>query len=108
MPGERLGGARSTWPHPRDLPPPDAPEGLAYRRAGALGRQAAGERFPTVDAIRLRPFSARAFFILGARKTAAAWLAEAGASANETASITGHRMLGEVTRYNAAADQRSR
>jgi integrase len=44
----------------------------------------------------------------GLRKTAAAWLAEAGASANEIASITGHKTLGEVTRYTAAADQRSR
>jgi integrase len=44
----------------------------------------------------------------GLRKTAAAWLAEAGASASEIAAITGHRTLGEVTRYTAGADQKSR
>ena len=32
-------------------------------------------------------------------------LAEAGCSANEIASILGHRSLGEVERYTRAADQ---
>ena len=44
----------------------------------------------------------------GLRKAAAARLAEAGASAPEIQAITGHRTLGEVTRYTAAADQRGR
>lgn len=44
----------------------------------------------------------------GLRKTAAAWLAEAGASAPEIAAVTGHRTLSEVTRYVAGADQRRR
>ncbi len=49
-----------------------------------------------VDATRAAGLTGLSFH--GLRKTAAAWLAEAGASANEIASITGHRPLGEVTR----------
>ena len=41
----------------------------------------------------------------GLRKLAAARLAEAGASANEIASVTGHRTLKEVARYTASASQ---
>lgn len=44
----------------------------------------------------------------GLRKAAAARLAEAGASAHEIMSITGHRTVAEVTRYTEAADQRGR
>ena len=42
----------------------------------------------------------------GIRKAAARRLAEAGCSANEIASITGHKSLVEVERYTRAADQR--
>lgn len=42
----------------------------------------------------------------GLRKAAARRLAEAGCSANEIASITGHASLAEVSRYTRAADQR--
>ncbi len=42
----------------------------------------------------------------GLRKAAARRLAEAGCSAKEIASITGHATLAEVSRYTAAADQR--
>lgn len=42
----------------------------------------------------------------GLRKAAARRLAEAGCSANEIASITGHTTLAEVARYTRAADQR--
>ncbi len=41
----------------------------------------------------------------GLRKAAARRLAEAGCSANEIASVTGHRTLSEVSRYTRAADQ---
>ena len=41
----------------------------------------------------------------GLRKAACRRLAEAGASANEIASISGHANLNEVARYTAAADQ---
>lgn len=41
----------------------------------------------------------------GLRKAAARRLAEAGCSASQIASVTGHKTLGEVTRYTAAADQ---
>jgi integrase len=43
----------------------------------------------------------------GLRKAAARRLAEAGCSASEIASITGHRTLKEVERYTKAAEQRS-
>ena len=42
----------------------------------------------------------------GLRKAAARRLAEAGCSANEIASITGHATLKEVERYTKAAEQR--
>ncbi len=58
------------------------------------------------DAVRAAGLSGLSFH--GLRKTAAARLAEVGASANEIAAVTGHRTLGEVTRYTAAADQRRR
>jgi site-specific recombinase XerD len=41
----------------------------------------------------------------GLRKAAARRLAEAGCSASEIASITGHKTLAEVERYTRAADQ---
>lgn len=41
----------------------------------------------------------------GLRKAAARRMAEAGKSAHEIMSITGHRTLGEVERYTRAADQ---
>lgn len=41
----------------------------------------------------------------GLRKAAARRLAEAGASANVIAAVTGHRTLTEVSRYTQAADQ---
>jgi integrase len=41
----------------------------------------------------------------GLRKAAARRLAEAGATAHEVASITGHRSLSQVTRYTRAVDQ---
>lgn len=41
----------------------------------------------------------------GLRKAAARRLAEAGCSASQIASVTGHKTLGEVTRYTAAAVQ---
>ena len=41
----------------------------------------------------------------GLRKAAARRLAEAGCSANEIASITGHVKLDEVARYTKAAEQ---
>jgi integrase len=41
----------------------------------------------------------------GLRKTACRRLAEAGCSANEIASISGHASLDEVARYTKAADQ---
>lgn len=41
----------------------------------------------------------------GLRKAAARRLAEAGCSASQIAALTGHKSLGEVTRYTAAADQ---
>src|SRR5688572_25675436 len=42
----------------------------------------------------------------GLRKAAVRRLAEAGCSANEIASITGHASLEEVARYTRAAEQR--
>ena len=42
----------------------------------------------------------------GLRKAAARRLAEAGCSAKEIASITGHRTLSEIERYTRAAEQR--
>jgi hypothetical protein len=42
----------------------------------------------------------------GLRKAAARRLAEAGCSANEIASITGHVTLEEVARYTKAAEQK--
>jgi integrase len=42
----------------------------------------------------------------GLRKTAARMLAEAGCSAHQIASITGHRSLKEIERYTKAADQK--
>jgi integrase len=42
----------------------------------------------------------------GLRKTAARMLAEAGCSAHQIASITGHRSLTEIERYTRAADQK--
>jgi len=42
----------------------------------------------------------------GLRKAAARRLAEAGCSANEIASITGHATLEEVARYTKAAEQK--
>ncbi|MGF7162264.1 integrase [Rhodoligotrophos appendicifer] len=42
----------------------------------------------------------------GLRKAAARRLAEAGCSANQIASITGHKTLAEVERYTRAADQK--
>lgn len=42
----------------------------------------------------------------GLRKAAATRLADAGCSAHEVASITGHKTLAEVQRYTAAADQK--
>lgn len=42
----------------------------------------------------------------GLRKAAARRLAEAGMSANEIASVTGHTTLTEVSRYTRAADQK--
>jgi integrase len=42
----------------------------------------------------------------GLRKAAARRLAEAGCSANEIASITGHKTLAEVERYTREADQK--
>jgi integrase len=44
----------------------------------------------------------------GLRKTAAAALAEQGATAHEIASITGHRSLREIERYTREADQLQR
>lgn len=44
----------------------------------------------------------------GLRKTAAATLAEQGASAHEIAAITGHKTLREIERYTREADQLSR
>lgn len=41
----------------------------------------------------------------GLRKAAARRLAEAGCSAHEIASVTGHKKLGEVERYTAAANR---
>jgi hypothetical protein len=41
----------------------------------------------------------------GLRKAASRRLAEAGCSANEIASITGHKTLAEVERYTRAAEQ---
>ena len=41
----------------------------------------------------------------GLRKAAARRLAEAGCTANQIASVTGHRTLAEVARYTRAADQ---
>lgn len=41
----------------------------------------------------------------GLRKAAARRLAEAGCSASQIASVTGHKTLAEVARYTAAADQ---
>lgn len=41
----------------------------------------------------------------GLRKAAARRLAEAGCTVHEIAAITGHKTLGEVQRYTAAADQ---
>ena len=41
----------------------------------------------------------------GLRKAAARRLAEAGATANEIAAVTGHKTLAEVERYTRAADQ---
>jgi enterobacteria phage integrase len=43
----------------------------------------------------------------GLRKAAARQLAEAGCTAHEIASITGHKTLGEVERYTRAANQRT-
>jgi hypothetical protein len=43
----------------------------------------------------------------GLRKAAARRLAEAGCTANEIASITGHATLQEVSRYTKAAEQRT-
>jgi integrase len=43
----------------------------------------------------------------GLRKAAAAKLAEAGATTNEIAAVTGHRTLKEVARYTAAASQKA-
>jgi len=43
----------------------------------------------------------------GLRKASAARLAEAGATANEIAAVTGHRTLKEVARYTAAASQKT-
>jgi integrase len=42
----------------------------------------------------------------GLRKTAARMLAEAGCSAHQIASITGHKSLAEIERYTKAADQK--
>ena len=42
----------------------------------------------------------------GLRKAAARRLAEAGCSAHEIASITGHASLREIARYTEAADRR--
>jgi len=42
----------------------------------------------------------------GLRKTAARMLAEAGCSALQIASITGHKSLAEIERYTKAADQK--
>ena len=42
----------------------------------------------------------------GLRKTAARMLAEAGCSAHEIMSVTGHKSLAEVQRYTSAASQR--
>jgi integrase len=42
----------------------------------------------------------------GLRKTAARRLAEAGCSAHQIASITGHKSLAEIERYTKAADQK--
>src|SRR5262249_11436195 len=42
----------------------------------------------------------------GLRKAAATRLADAGCSASQIASITGHKTLAEVARYTQAADQR--
>lgn len=42
----------------------------------------------------------------GLRKAAARRLAEAGCSANEIASITGHTTLKEIERYTKAAEQK--
>jgi enterobacteria phage integrase len=41
----------------------------------------------------------------GLRKAAARRLADAGCSANQIASVTGHKTLAEVERYTRAADQ---
>ncbi len=41
----------------------------------------------------------------GLRKAAATRLANAGCSASQIAAITGHKTLGEVAHYTAAADQ---
>ena len=41
----------------------------------------------------------------GLRKAAARRLAEGGCTASQIAAVTGHKTLGEVTRYTAAADQ---
>jgi integrase len=41
----------------------------------------------------------------GLRKACARRLAEAGATANEIAAVTGHKCLAEVTRYTRAADK---
>lgn len=41
----------------------------------------------------------------GLRKAAARWLAEAGCTAHEIASITGHASLKQVAHYTKAADQ---
>lgn len=42
----------------------------------------------------------------GLRKTAACMLADAGCSAHQIASVTGHKSLAEVERYTKAADQK--
>jgi integrase len=42
----------------------------------------------------------------GLRKTAARMLAEAGCSAHQIASVTGHRSLKEIERYTRGADQK--
>lgn len=54
----------------------------------------------TCNAAGLKTLSAH-----GLRKAAARRLAEAGASASQIGSITGHKTLKEVSRYTAAANQ---
>lgn len=104
---QRKTGTRLALPvHPQlrvllDALPPEqltfimTEEGKPFTDAGAGGWFRAA-----CDAAGLPQCSAH-----GLRKASARRLAEAGASANEIASVTGHRSLAEVSRYTASAEQ---